>query len=167
MNLFDLTGKKALVTGAGSPQGLGRAMAQALKEAGAQVAVLSRSSRVFDVAREDSFIATQADLSNRAELRRGFSEAVNQLGTLDILINSHGITHLHEARTFPIEEWDRMLEINLTSVFLLCQLAGQIMLEKGYGKIINMANSPERSPTNGSAGASTSMLSRRVSWRPR
>jgi len=140
MDLFDLTGKKALVTGAGSPLGLGRAMAQALKEAGAQVAILSRSSRVFDIAREDGFMAIQADLSNRAELKRGFSEAVGQLDTLDILITSHGITHLHEAKTFPIEEWDRMLEINLTSVFLLCQLAGQIMLEKGYGKIINMAS---------------------------
>lgn len=116
MDLFDLTGKKALVTGAGSPLGLGRAMAQALKEAGAQVAILSHSSRVFDLAREDGFMAIQADLSNRAELKRGFSEAIGQLDTLDILITSHGITHLHEAKTFPIEEWDRMLEINLTSL---------------------------------------------------
>jgi 2-dehydro-3-deoxy-D-gluconate 5-dehydrogenase len=140
MNLFDLTGKKALVTGAGSPQGLGRAMAQALKAAGAEVVILSRSARIFDVARADGFAAVQADLSNRAELARGFAEAVDRLHTLDILINSHGITHLHEAETFPVEAWDRMLETNLTSVLLLCQLAGHIMLEKGYGKIINMAS---------------------------
>jgi 2-deoxy-D-gluconate 3-dehydrogenase len=136
----DLTGKKALVTGAGSPEGLGRAMAQALKAAGAQVAVLSRSKRIFDIAQKDGFIGIQADLANRAELKRGFSEAIDQLGTLDILINSHGFTYLHAAETFPIEEWDRMLETNLTSVFLLCQLAGKIMLEKGYGKIINLAS---------------------------
>jgi 2-deoxy-D-gluconate 3-dehydrogenase len=140
MNLFDLTGKKALVTGAGSPVGLGRAMAQALKEHGAEVAILSRSQRIFDVAREDGFIAIQADLSNRSELTRGFNEAVEKLGTLDILINNHGITRVQEALTFPIDAWDAMLETNLTSVFLLCQLAAPIMMAKGYGKIINMAS---------------------------
>ena len=57
MNLFDLTGKKAPVTGASSPVGLGRAMAQALKEHGAEVATLSRSKRTFDVAKEDGFIS--------------------------------------------------------------------------------------------------------------
>lgn len=140
MKLFDLTGMKAVITGCGSPQGLGRAMAQALREAGAQVAIVSRSARVFDVAKEDGFLAVQADLTNRAELERGFSEAVALLGTLDILINNHGITLVHEAETFPIDQWDRMLETNLTSVFQLCQLGGRIMLKKGYGKIINMAS---------------------------
>jgi len=140
MNLFDLTGKKALVTGAGSPIGLGRAMAQALQEAGAQVAILSRSARVFEVAKEDGFLAVQADLTDRAQLQRGFSRVVDQLGTLDILINNHGFTMVHEAETFPIEQWDKMLETNLTSVFLLCQLAGRIMLARGSGKIINMAS---------------------------
>jgi 2-deoxy-D-gluconate 3-dehydrogenase len=140
MDLFDLTGKKALVTGAGSPVGLGRAMAQALKEHGAEVATLSRSKRIFDVSREDGFIAVQADLSNRSELKQGFAEVVKKLGTLDILINNHGITRVQEALTFPIEAWDAMLETNLTSVFQLCQLAAPIMMEKGYGKIINMAS---------------------------
>jgi 2-dehydro-3-deoxy-D-gluconate 5-dehydrogenase len=140
MNLFDLTGKKALVTGAGSPVGLGRAMAQALKEHGAEVAILSRSERIFAMAKEDGCIAVQADLSHRKELTRGFNEAVEKLGTLDILINNHGITRVQEAVTFPIDAWDAMLETNLTSVFLLCQLAAPIMMKKGYGKIINMAS---------------------------
>ena len=140
MNLFDLTGKKALVTGVGSPVGLGRAMAQALKEHGAEVVILSRSKRVFDVAKQDGFVAVQADLAKRPELRRGFQEAVEKLGTLDILINNHSITGVHESLTFPIDLWDSMLETNLTSVFLLCQLAAPIMTKKGYGKIINMAS---------------------------
>ena len=140
MNLFDLTGKKAIVTGTGSPRGLGRAMAQGLKEAGAEVLVISRSPRVFDVAREDGFTALQVDLTNRGELNRGFKEAVEKLGTLDILINNHGMTFVNEATSFPMEVWDKMLETNLTSVFQLCQLAGQIMIPKGYGKIINMAS---------------------------
>jgi 2-deoxy-D-gluconate 3-dehydrogenase len=140
MNLFDLSGKRAVVTGAGSPIGLGRAMAQALKQHGAEVAILSRSERVFDVAQEDGFVAVQADLSNRDELKRGFNEAVEKLGTLDVLINNHGITRVQESITFPIDAWDKMIETNLTSVFLLCQLAAPIMLAKHYGKIINIAS---------------------------
>ena len=140
MSLFDLSGKRALVTGAGSSIGLGRAMAQALKEHGAEVAILSRSDRVFSVAKEDGFIPIQADLSNREHLKRGFNDAVEKLGTLDILVNNHGITHVQEALSFPIDVWDKMLETNLTSVFLLCQLAAPIMLAKAYGKIINLAS---------------------------
>jgi len=140
VNLFDLSGKRALVTGAGSPVGLGRAMAQALKQHGAEVAIISKSKRVFDVAEEDGFLAVQADLSHRDDLKRGFSEAVDKLGALDVLINNHGITHVQESLTFPIDVWDKMIETNLTSVFLLCQLAGAIMLEQHHGKIINIAS---------------------------
>jgi len=140
MDAFDLTGRKALVTGGGSPRGLGRRMAQGLKEAGAEVAILSRSDRVFRVAEEDGFIAVQADLSDRADLNRGFEESVEKLGTLDILITSHGAQRRHQAELFPIEDWDVVLEVNLTSVFELCQLAGHVMLQKGYGKIINIAS---------------------------
>ena len=140
MDLFDLTGKKALVTGAGSPRGLGRGMARGLKEARAEVAILSRSDRVFRVAEEDGFIAIQADLSDRVDLKRGFNEAVEKLGTLDILVNSHGIQRRHKAELFPIEDWHVVLEVNLTSVFELCQLAAHTMLKKGYGKIINIAS---------------------------
>ncbi|MCX6028387.1 MAG: SDR family oxidoreductase [Chloroflexi bacterium] len=140
MNLFDLTGKKALVTGAGSPSGLGRAMAQALQEQGAEVAILSRSARIFDIAREDGFFGIQADLVDREALKRGFDEALAHLGALDILVNAHGITKVHPAETFPVAEWDKMLEINLTSVFLLCQMAARIMIPKAHGKIINLAS---------------------------
>lgn len=167
MKMFDLTGMKALVTGAGSPIGLGRAMAQGLKEYGAEVAILSRSKRVFDVAKEDGFVAVQADLTNRDELKRGFKEAVEKLGTLDILINNHGIGRRQESLTFPIEAWDAILETNLTSVFLLCQLAGPIMMEKGYGKIINMASvatfrgiteTPSYAASKGGVGQLTKVL---------
>lgn len=140
MSMFDLTGKKALVTGVGSRIGLGRAMSQALKEYGAEVAIISRSNRAFDIAKEDGFFPIQADLANRKELKRGFDEAVQKLGTLDILINNHATGKRQEALMFPIEAWDLIFETNVTSVFLLCQMAAPIMIEKGYGKIINMAS---------------------------
>ncbi len=140
MNLFDLHGRKALVTGGGSPGGLGRGMARGLKEQGAEVVILSRSARVFDVAREDGFTAIQADLTDRLALKKGWDEALEKLGTIDILVNAHGMTHVHPVEGFPIDVWDRTIETNLTSVFSLCQLAGSIMLERGYGKIINIAS---------------------------
>jgi 2-deoxy-D-gluconate 3-dehydrogenase len=139
-DLFSLVGKKALVTGAGNPTGLGRGMARGLKAAGADVAILSRSARVRRVAADDGFVAVQADLANRDGLRRGFDEALEGLGTLDILVICHGIQRRHSAEEFPIEDWDSVIEVNLTSVFELCQLAAGIMLPKGGGKIINIAS---------------------------
>lgn len=136
--LFDLTGKKALVTG--GTRGLGRGMAEGLKTAGADVAIIGQSSTVRSIAAEIGMIGVQSDLSDREKLIVGFKEAVIQLGTLDILVVNHGIQRRHPAEVFPIEDWDAVIEVNLTSMFLLNQLAGRIMLKKGRGKIINVAS---------------------------
>jgi len=140
MNMFDLTGKKALVTGVGKATGLGRSMAQALKEFGAEVAITSRSTGCHDIAKQDGFVSIQGDLANRSDLQRVFDEAVGKLGTLDILINNHATGKRQHTVDVPIEIWDLIIETNLSSIFQLCQLAGRIMLEKEYGKIINMAS---------------------------
>lgn len=140
MRLFDLTGRKALVTGAGNPQGLARGIARGLHGAGAEIAILDRADTIFEVARADGFHAVQADLGDRRTLEGAFADAVATLGTLDILVNGHGIQRRHPAETFPLDDWDQVLEINLTSVFRLCQLAAQVMLPRGYGKIINIAS---------------------------
>jgi 2-deoxy-D-gluconate 3-dehydrogenase len=144
MNPFDLTGRKALVTG--GSRGLGRAMAQALVHAGAEVAILSRSARIHDAARELAdhtgrlVTPVQADMADRDGLRQAFEESVRKLGTLDVLVVSHGIQHRSPAEAFDIEQWDAVLEVNLTSMFLLNKLASQVMLPKGRGKIINVAS---------------------------
>lgn len=138
--MFDLTGLKALVTGAGNTRGLARGIAQGLRAAGAEVAILDRSESVFEVAQQDGFHAIQADLGNRDALRHGFTDAVARLGTLDILVNGHGIQRRHSAEMFPLEDWDQVIEINLTSVFHLCQLAARVMIPRRHGKIINIAS---------------------------
>lgn len=144
MKLFDLTGRKALITG--GSRGLGRAMAEALLEAGADAAILGRSDLVFSAARELGEVverevhAIQANLSDRRQLHDAFDECIEKLGTLDILVVSHGIQRRFAAELFPIEDWDAVLEVNLTSMFLLDQRAGQVMLAKGKGKIINVAS---------------------------
>jgi 2-deoxy-D-gluconate 3-dehydrogenase len=144
MKLFDLTGKKALVTGAS--RGLGRGMAAGLLEAGAEAAILSSSDTIFSTAEAlgqetgRSVYPIQADLSDRNHLQRAFEESLKKLGTLDILVVNHGIQRRFPAEKFPVEDWDAVLEVNLTSMFLLNQLAGRVMLSQGHGKIINVAS---------------------------
>lgn len=145
MKTFDLTNKKAIVTGGGGT-GLGRGMAQGLHDAGAEVLLIDISDAVYDVAKQMSESGPKVhglvgDLGNRETLKATFNMAVEKLGgEIDILVNSAGIQRRSKCEEFPIEYWDDVLEINLTSVFLLSQLAGNKMLEQGRGKIINVAS---------------------------
>jgi 2-deoxy-D-gluconate 3-dehydrogenase len=144
MELFDLTGRKALVTG--GSRGLGAGMARGLVKAGADVAIVSSSDTIFGAAETLGREAgrpvhpIQADLSDRAQLQRAFDEGVEKLGGQDILVVSHGIQRRFRAEDFPVEDWEMVLEVNLTSMFLLNQLAGRVMLAQGHGKIINVAS---------------------------
>ncbi|MBI1282054.1 MAG: SDR family oxidoreductase [Anaerolineaceae bacterium] len=142
--MFDLTGRKALVTGAS--RGLGYGMAEALLEAGAEAVIVGSSDRVHSAANElaqstgGKVHPIQTDLGKRDQLRQCFNDALEVLGTLDILVVCHGIQRRSPAEQFPLEQWDEVIEVNLSSVFMLDQLAGQIMLQKGKGKIINVAS---------------------------
>ena len=136
--LFALNGRRALVTGGGG--GLGRAMAEALIEAGATVALLGRSDSAERAAEQLGGVAVRADLADRSDLRRGFEEAVERLGGLDVLVTSHGIGRVSDALEHELSDWDDVLEVNLTAVFELCQLAGRIMIGQNGGKIVNIAS---------------------------
>jgi 2-deoxy-D-gluconate 3-dehydrogenase len=140
---FSIAGKKAIVTGAA--RGLGRGMAKGLHEAGVDLALIDMSGDIQAIAQEMGgqgarVTGVQADLSHRDELKRGFDEGLTALGGLDILVNNAGITRWSQAEAMSEADWDIVLEVNLNSVFLLAQLAGQHMLKQGYGKIINIAS---------------------------
>lgn len=142
-DLFSVAGKKAIVTGAG--RGLGRGMAEGLHKAGVELALIDVLDNIDDLARQldaegPCVYAVHADLSNREELRRGFNQAVERLGGLDILLNNVGITRWSKAEEMSEADWDIVLEINLNSLFFMAQLAGQHMLKQGSGKIINIAS---------------------------
>ena len=137
---FDISGKKAIVTGACG--GLGREIARALQEAGAEVAALDISGRLEEVCAAEGFAhAVQVDLGDRDSLQKGFAEALEKLGgRLDILVNCAGVQRRYPCEDFPMKDWDFVLEINLNAVFELSQLAGRVMLAQGGGKIINVAS---------------------------
>lgn len=141
--LFDLTGRRAIVTGGG--RGLGLGMTRGLHDAGAEVVILGRQEENRRIAREMSteeapVHAVLGDLGSRDEVRRMFNEAITLLHDIDILVNNAGIQRRHPGEAFPETDWDDVVEVNLTSVFLLCQLAGRMMLPKSRGKIINIAS---------------------------
>lgn len=141
--LFDLTGRKAIVTGAA--QGLAYSMAEGLMESGAEVAVIDISDRTVEVAREFCgrgfrCHGIQADLSRIDELEGVFSRAVDALGGLDIIVNGAGVQRRYRSEEFPTAEWDFVINVNLNSVWKLCQLAGRHFLENDGGKIINIAS---------------------------
>lgn len=133
-----------MVTGAA--RGLGKGMAYALHKAGADVVLIDISDDI--VKTKEDFIFTQsnvyavkADLSKQEDRYHLFQEAVELLGgELDILVNAAGINLKGPSIEFPLEFWDKTVEINLTAVFELCKFAGQIMIEQKRGKIINICS---------------------------
>lgn len=143
MNLFDLTGKTAIVTGAG--RGLGEAIALGLAQAGADVALVTNrtpADKAADAIRAlgRKAITIQADVSDRSKLPGIIERTIDELGRIDILVNNAGIIRRTPAAEHSYEDWQDVIDVNLNSVFVLCQLAGKHMIEQGSGKIINIAS---------------------------
>ncbi len=143
MEAFKLTGKNAIVTGAGA--GLGNSIAAGLAEAGAKVALIDIRPDIGEIAAGMSgngmeLVGVRADLMNREDLRRGFEECLGLLGGVDILVNNAGMQVRGRAEDIPLCDWDRLIELNVTSLFEMSQLAAREMFKKGYGKIINVAS---------------------------
>lgn len=144
MNRFDIKGKKAIVTD--GTRGLGHGMAEGLLEEGCEVVIVGSSEGVHRVAEEFhsrgfACHGVQADLGSREQTLACFRSCMELLGgDLDILVNAHGIQRRHQPEEFPLSDWDDVISVNLSSVFVLCQEAGRVMLPKGRGKIINIAS---------------------------
>jgi 2-deoxy-D-gluconate 3-dehydrogenase len=141
---FSLAGKTALVTGASS--GIGQAIAVALAEAGAKVAVHCRAKG--NAAETIATIETNGggavevvgDMAERTSPQNVFDQAIDELGRIDILINNAGTIRRSLAVDFSENDWQTVLDVNLTSVFRLSQIAGRAMIERGGGKIVNIAS---------------------------
>ncbi len=141
---LDLSGKVAVVVGGTS--GIGRAIAHGLAQAGADVISTSRrAEQVAAAAREiEAFgrrsLPVTSDVSDRASLERVLSETVSAFGHVDILVNSAGRTKRAPTIEFAEDDWNSILDTNLTGTFRACQVFGRHMLERGSGSIINIAS---------------------------
>lgn len=143
MNLFDLSGKVAVITGA--TRGLGQEMAVALAEAGADIALVQRSDkdtatkeRIERLGRRCELIL--CDLSVMDQVKTVINQVEERFGRIDILVNNGGIQRRSPAVEFSEQDWDDVLDVNLKTVFLLCQQAGNRMVSQRSGKIINIAS---------------------------
>lgn len=142
MQLFDLSGKRALVTGGN--RGIGKAISIGLAQAGAEVVIVSRSSaeEVLGEIKQSSGKAYHysCDLQSRVSREETVQKILQEVGTINILINNAGIQQRYPSEDFPLEAWDEVIEVNMTAVFHLCKLFGKKMLDEGYGKIVNLAS---------------------------
>jgi len=142
--LFDLTGKVAIVTGGGS--GLGRQMAEALAEAGADLVLCARKvERCEEVAAEVEKLGRRAlalscDVRDPAQVEEVVRLARDELGRIDILVNNAGTSWGASPEDVPLEGWQKVMDVNLTGLFRFTQLAGRVMIEQGGGKIVNVAS---------------------------
>jgi 2-dehydro-3-deoxy-D-gluconate 5-dehydrogenase len=141
-NKFDLTGKVAIVTGGST--GLGQGMSKGLAAAGAKVVLVdyvsSEDTQKQIIAEGGDAHVIVADLTKKSEIERIVPEAVAKYGTVDILVNNAGIIRRTPILDFSEKDWDDVMNLNSKTVFLLSQLAARVMVEKGYGKIINIAS---------------------------
>jgi len=141
---LELNGKAAVVIGGTS--GIGRAIAYGMAEAGADVIATSRRLEQVEATaaaieqRGRRTARITSDVADRASLERLLEESVAAFGKVDILVNSAGRTRRAPTLDFPEQDWDDIINTNLTGTLRACQVFGRHMIERGYGRIINIAS---------------------------
>jgi NAD(P)-dependent dehydrogenase (short-subunit alcohol dehydrogenase family) len=144
MKALDLSGRVAVVVGGTS--GIGRAIALGLAEAGADVVVSGRRAELIDtVAKEIEAkgrrsLRQPADVADRASLEKLRDKVIADLGKVDILVNSAGTTKRRPTLEVPEDEWNHIMETNLMGTLRACQVFGRHMIDRGFGRIINIAS---------------------------
>ena len=142
--LFDLTGKTAIVTGGG--RGLGEQIATGFAESGANVVLCSRKKEACDEAAARieplgvKVLSLKCDITNPEDVQEVVNETLRTFGTIDVLVNNSGASWGAPAVDMPLEAWYKVLNVNVTGTFIMSQAVGRVMIEQGFGKIINIAS---------------------------
>lgn len=145
-HLFDLTGKKAVVVGGAG--GIGQAIAEGLAEAGAQVMISSRKPEALERAQKEikektglDILYFAGDAAQEASVAALLAAALEEMGTVDILVNSQGFNKKFPGTEFPVDAWSDMFDANVKSVMLTCKHFGKYMKDHNiHGKIINISS---------------------------
>jgi NAD(P)-dependent dehydrogenase (short-subunit alcohol dehydrogenase family) len=145
MELFDLTDKVALVTGGG--RGLGKQIAEVYAEMGCHLALCSRNKEncedVAEMLRKEygvQVISYALDVTNELQVEEVVSQVLEDFGKIDILVNNSGATWGARVEEMPLEAWNKVMNVNVTGTFLMSKAVGKHMIERKYGKIINIAS---------------------------
>jgi gluconate 5-dehydrogenase len=142
--LFDLTGRIAIITGGSI--GLGRQMAEGLAEMGANLVLCARKQERCQQAAEElqplgvKAIALACDVKSPASIQEVVDATLSQFGRIDVLINNAGISWGAPVEEMRLEDWNKVIETNLTGTFLCSQAVGKVMIRQGQGKIINISS---------------------------
>jgi NAD(P)-dependent dehydrogenase (short-subunit alcohol dehydrogenase family) len=139
-HLFRLDGRVAIVTGASG--GLGDRFARVLRSAGAEVVAAARRADRLEELADDvpGIVPVVCDVSDDADVERLVDTTLDQFGRIDVLVNNAGIAYTGAAETEPLDEWRRVVDVNLNGLFALTQRVAQHMLERGTGSIVNIAS---------------------------
>jgi NAD(P)-dependent dehydrogenase (short-subunit alcohol dehydrogenase family) len=157
LDFFKLEGRVALVTG--GSKGLGKSMAIGLAEAGATTVLCSRDLEACRAAAAEitertgrESLGLQADVTEEGQVAALFAQIVDRFGHLDVLINNAGVNFRRRIEDYTLEEWKRIIDVNLTGVWLCCREAARVMLPRRCGTVVNIASVmgqialPERTP---------------------
>ncbi len=160
MSNINLDGKVAVITGAS--KGLGRAMALALGAAGASIALVSRDVEQLSEVKQEveslgaDALVFQTDVSDEEQIRKLEYDVTTAFKSVHILVNNAGINLRKQLVEFTLDEWRRVIDTNLTSVFLVCRSFVPHMKGRAYGRIINMASTMSRVSLPGRSAYSAS-----------
>ena len=141
---FDLTGQAAIVTGAS--RGLGVSFARGLAKAGCNLAIVARDFEALTGVSDElkaygpKVMPIRADVRKGGDVERMVQQALNEFGRIDALVNNAGISAVAAAEEMTIEQWQGVIDTNLTALFLCAQCVGRQMLSAGSGRIINIAS---------------------------
>jgi NAD(P)-dependent dehydrogenase (short-subunit alcohol dehydrogenase family) len=144
MNLFDLSGKTAIVTGGG--KGIGRQMAEGLAEAGSNLVLCARQAERCEQAAAElaelgvKTLGVGCDVRDPEQVQAVVARTVADFGGVDILVNNAGVVWGATPEDMPLEGWQKVVDVNLTGVFLFSQAAGRVMIGGDGGAIVNIAS---------------------------
>jgi len=143
--LFNFGGRKAVVTGGGG--GIGSAISSGFAEFGVDIALVDLNAESMEAVKGElvrrfsvNVLAVPADVCNLEQVEVAINKIIADFGHIDILVNCHGIGQWCLAEEMDTKDWDRMIDVNLKGVFLMCQAVGRHMIKRKYGRVINIAS---------------------------